>query len=452
MGFGSIEIPHCVRDNRGRIPLPPLQGGIVACALRSSSALERITHIPPGRGPVLGFAGGGGSGILEVKFGRIRVPAICHSQGTDGFMIPGHATEEGTTRYAERFQGQCGRGHFRKVGGLWWSSLGIGTYLGSADEDTDDLVYQAITECVNSGLNVIDSAINYRGERGEQCVGRALEPLINQNAVHRNEVIVCSKGGFLPQSLGVEWFQEKYGAGEVPGIGMEDLVADCHCMNPRFLHDQLERSRANMGLETIDVYYVHNPETQLGNVTEDVFYERLKEAFAWLEEAVQEGRIRAYGLATWNALRVQPGQAKHLSLEKAKKIARSVAASGKDHFRYVQLPFNLVMREAVGRPTQPLNGQNTSAIVAARELGLMPVISGSIAQGNLPPLNDAQKHLFGETPLNDIQRALQFTRSTPGIATALVGMKQMFHIEENLTVCKTELLDGAQFKDVFKAL
>ena len=129
-----------------------------------------------------------------------------------------------------------------------------------------------------------------------------------------------------------------------------------------------------------------------------------------------------------------------------------MAASGKDHFRYVQLPFNMVMREAVGRPTQPLNGQTTSAIVAARELGLMPVISGSIAQGNLPPLNDAQKHLFGETPLNDIQRALQFTRSTPGIATALVGMKQMFHIEENLTVCKTELLDGAQFKDVFKAL
>ena len=367
-------------------------------------------------------------------------------------MIPGHATEEGTTRYAERFQPQCGQGHFRKIGNLWWSSLGVGTYLGSADEGTDDLVYQAIIECVNSGINVIDSAINYRGERGEQCVARALASLINQNAVKRNEVIVCSKGGFLPQSLGVEWFQEKYGGGEVPGIGMDDLVADCHCMHPQYLQNQLERSRQNLGLEIIDVYYVHNPEVQLGNVSEQVFYDRLEKAFAFLEQAVQEGKIRHYGLATWNALRLPPGQAKHISLEKAKKIARSVAESGQDHFRYIQLPFNMVMREAVGRPTQPLNGKTTSAIVAARDLGLMPVISGSIAQGNLPDLSEAQRHLFGDTPLNDVQRALQFTRSTPGIATALVGMKQMFHVEENLTVCKTGLLDGAQFKDVFKAL
>lgn len=367
-------------------------------------------------------------------------------------MIPGHATQEGTRRYAARFESQCGPGHFRQAGGLWWSSLGIGTYLGNADEDTDDLVYQAIVTCVNAGVNVIDSAINYRGERGERCVGRALASLIGQNAVKRNEVIVCSKGGFLPQSLGVEWYRERYGSGEVPGIGMEDLVADCHSMNPRYLHDQLERSRRNLGLETIDVYYVHNPEVQLGNVPVDVFYERLEKAFAFLEHAVQEGVIRDYGLATWNGLRLPPGQAKHISLERAKKIARSVAESGKDHFRYVQLPFNLTMREAVGRPTQLVNGRMTSAIAAARELGLSPVISGSIAQGNLPDLTGAQRKLFGETPLNDVQRALQFARSTPGIVTALVGMKQMFHIEENLDVCKAPLLEGAQFKEVFKSL
>ncbi|MGP0629967.1 aldo/keto reductase [Nitrospina sp. 32_T5] len=367
-------------------------------------------------------------------------------------MIAGYATPEGTKQYRDRFELQCGEEHFQKAGPLYWSSVGLGTYLGNADDDTDDMVYQSIVNCVNAGINVIDSAINYRGERGERCVGRALEELVGQGAVHRNEVIVCSKGGFLPQSLGVEWFQEQYGAGEEPAIGMDDLVADCHCMHPLYLQDQLERSRRNLGLETIDIYYVHNPEAQLGNVPQEVFWDRLEKAFAFLEQAVVEGKIRAYGLATWNALRLPPGQAKHLPLERAKKIARSVTESGADHFQYVQLPFNLMMREAVGRPTQPLNGKVTSAVVAARELGLIPVVSGSIAQGKLEPLSEEQRHLFGDAPFNDLQRALQFTRSTPGIATALVGMKRLNHIEENLAVCREEPMDGAQFKAVFQSL
>ncbi|CAI2717215.1 aldo/keto reductase [Nitrospina watsonii] len=367
-------------------------------------------------------------------------------------MIAGHATPQGTAHYKDRFELQCGEGHFQQAGPLWWSSVGIGTYLGNADEDTDDLVYQSIVTCMGAGINVVDSAINYRGERGERCVGRALAELVAQKTVRRNEVIVCSKGGFLPQSLGVEWFEETYGKDEVPGIGMDDLVADCHCMHPLFLEDQLERSRANLGLETIDVYYVHNPETQLGNVSDKVFYDRLEKAFAFLEQAVQDGRIRAYGLATWNGLRLPPGQAKHISLERAKKIAQSVSDSGADHFEYVQLPFNLMMREAVGKPTQPLNGKTTSAIVAARDLGLIPVISGSIGQGKLEPLSEQQRHLFGDDAFNDLQRALQFTRSTPGIAAALVGMKKLFHIEENLAVCRHEPLGGPQFKAVFQSL
>ena len=112
--------------------------------------------------------------------------------------IPGFATPEGTKKYSERMRGQCGERHFRKQGDLWLSSIGMGTYLGTADDGTDQLVTQAMAHCVQNGINVIDSAINYRGERGERCVGRSVAELINRGVVGRNEILICTKGGFLP--------------------------------------------------------------------------------------------------------------------------------------------------------------------------------------------------------------------------------------------------------------
>ncbi len=47
------------------------------------------------------------------------------------------ATSDGTRKYAARFAGRAAAGHFREQQGLWLSSLGIGTYLGEADEGTD---------------------------------------------------------------------------------------------------------------------------------------------------------------------------------------------------------------------------------------------------------------------------------------------------------------------------
>src|SRR2546429_6472970 len=49
-----------------------------------------------------------------------------------------------------------------------------------------------------------------------------------------------------------------------PGIfTAKDLAAGSHCMAPKFLKDQLGRSLKNLRVECLDVYYLHNPETQL---------------------------------------------------------------------------------------------------------------------------------------------------------------------------------------------
>ena len=87
------------------------------------------------------------------------------------------ATSDGTKKYAARFEPRAAAGHFREQQGLWLSSIGIGTYLGEPDARTDQGYTDAIVAAVESGANVIDSAINYRFQRSERSVGAALEEL-----------------------------------------------------------------------------------------------------------------------------------------------------------------------------------------------------------------------------------------------------------------------------------
>jgi aryl-alcohol dehydrogenase-like predicted oxidoreductase len=53
----------------------------------------------------------------------------------------------------------------QKVRGLPWlklSSIGVGTYMGADDDDTDEQVVSATLLSVARGVNVIDTARNYR--------------------------------------------------------------------------------------------------------------------------------------------------------------------------------------------------------------------------------------------------------------------------------------------------
>jgi len=45
------------------------------------------------------------------------------------------------------------------------SSLGIGTYLGQPDDKVDASYAASVVASVESGINVIDTAINYRFQR-----------------------------------------------------------------------------------------------------------------------------------------------------------------------------------------------------------------------------------------------------------------------------------------------
>lgn len=325
------------------------------------------------------------------------------------------------------------------------SSLGLGTYLGE-DSAAADLGYTQAAEAFAAlGGTVFDTAANYRSGRSERALGQAFARL------PRETYFVSTKAGYLPMPEATPdegpraWFHRVL---EAPGIlAVEDLVDGCHAMTPRYLAHQLDISRAALGVDTVDLFHLHNPEQQLAHLGPEAFYAAIERAFEACEGFVAAGKIHAYGVATWNGFRVPPGQAGHLSL--ARLLQAATAAGGQaHHFGWIQLPLNLAMPEAFLAPTQPLDGTALTPLAAAQAAGLSVQTSASIMQARiLRQLPEGFPAALGvQTPA---QAALQFTRSCPGVTTALCGMGTPAHVTENAGIMALPKLDALALASLF---
>jgi aryl-alcohol dehydrogenase-like predicted oxidoreductase len=358
------------------------------------------------------------------------------------------ATKEGTARYAAKFP-KAAKGHFRNAHRLNMASLGMGTYLGQPDAKTDESYTAAAITAAESGINVFDAAINYRFQRSERCIGAALKQLA-ASGYSRDEFVLCTKGGFLTPDSAMPSDPNDYFFREYiqPGVfTAKDLVGGGHCITPKFLKNQIGRSLKNLGVSCIDIYYLHNPETQLSEISKDVFLERVREAFAFLESAVEANEISYYGMATWNGFR-QPATAPDaMQLAEIAQIAQEIAG-GLHHFRFAQLPFNLGMTEALTLGNQQIAARLRTVMEAASDLDISLIASASLLQGqvakNLPGFVAEALGLA-----SDAERALQFVRSSPGITTALVGMSKAAHVEANAKLVNIPPATEEQFTNLF---
>jgi aryl-alcohol dehydrogenase-like predicted oxidoreductase len=357
------------------------------------------------------------------------------------------ATADGTWAYRSEHQ-DFARTYFRRFGDCIVSSIGVGTYLGEPTDATDSAYRDAIELALESGINVVDTAINYRHQRSERVVGEALRAA----AVDRDAVLVATKGGFVPfdgqrpDQPGAR-IRERYLEADI--LDREDLARGQHAITPSFIDDQLDRSLRNTGLETIDLYYVHNPETQLKTRPLSAVYDQLEATFTRLEERVAAGDIRHYGVATWDAFRVQADADAALSLtEILARASRAADHAGvpENHLQAIQLPFNVQMADAFSVAG---NEAGKTVLELAHEADIDVFSSASLMQGELatglPAAVDTQ--LDGETPA---QRAINFARSAPGVTTALVGMASTEHVHENIDAGRFPPLGAKAFDAVFK--
>ncbi len=348
-------------------------------------------------------------------------------------MISGHATAAATAAYAADHPAAAG--NFRVAFGLTVSSVGMGSYLGETSPEARRNYEDAAFTSLSSGINVLDTAANYRDQASERDLGRGIARYIDGGG-KREGFLVASKAGFLHGDMDEEdqeaWFQKEY---VTSGVLAKSDVVSSHSLAPKFIAHQLERSRKNLGLDCIDVYFLHNPEHQLDWIPEAEFYARVEAAFEVLERAADAGHIQFYGVATWDGLRTPPGEKGHLSIVKLVHHAGAArmkvgGRAASHHFRAMQLPVNLAMTEAALKPTQPYRFGAQTPLDCAKDLGMLVLSSASLMQmrlaGRTPP---EYAQAFGTA--SDAETGLQFTRSVPGVTTALVGMGRPEHALAN---------------------
>ncbi len=301
--------------------------------------------------------------------------------------LPGMATPHGTAAYVSqilaRSSGPTAHG-YAPLGstGLTNSRIGFGGYRTGVDQEDHRT---ALMKAIREGCNLIDTSTNYADGDSERLVGSILKTLFAHKEVARENVIVVSKIGYVQGSnLQRAKSREQAGRGypEMVKYG-EDIW---HCLHPEFLDDQLTGSLDRLGLATLDVCLLHNPEYFLSeakqrtrvvdasslNERRTEFYRRLEEAFVYYEQQIDAGRIQWYGVSS-NTSTALPDDPEATSLSRMLEAAQRAAqrtAKPNHGFRVLQLPMNLFESGALLTPNTG-QGQTVLEFAQAHHVAIL---------------------------------------------------------------------------------
>ncbi len=263
--------------------------------------------------------------------------------------LAGRATREGTLRRTEQL-GAEGRSELGRAK-VFVSGIGFGGYR---IDDTAPEHRAALELGLRSGLNLLDTSTNYTDGKSERLIGDVLAKLIDQRELAREEVVVVSKVGYVQgKNYALARYRKETGTGFAEMVEYADGL--WHCIHPDWLKDQLTRSLDRLGLQTLDVLLLHNPEYFLADAakrgqgplatTRNEFDRRLEAAFRHLETEVQNGRIAGYGVSS-NTVANAPEARDTTDFERMLAAARA-AGGDAHHFVALQLPLNLLESAAL---------------------------------------------------------------------------------------------------------
>lgn len=403
-------------------------------------------------------------------------------------IIEGSASVEGTKFFSHRNKENIHKNHFKKTyDDMTISSVGIGSYLGNPDDMNDFYLYNAIKTALLSGaVNMIDTAINYRYMKSEKAIGKALQILLVKYKIQRSEYIVASKVGFVPENAETgkrchSYIEDLVNEGKITieDVVFDDIKRPIHCIHPEYLKSQVDISLDNLKLKTLDVMYLHNVFESQYMVPKEILQSRLAKAFETMEEIRASGKIKNYGLATYNSLRVNDDNTMHCNLQEVTELAKKIG--GENHgFRYVQAPINIMNPEVfiekfqsfkfdrdineaeqkeetlIGLMNSPEVGNlnkkeknkiSTTVTAICNHYKLNLITSSPLLQGTLIQLPMENKLFKLNT---NPAKHIQLIRSIPAdaIKSTLVGMKSQVHVKQNLEVSKIPPLTMQEFYEI----
>lgn len=253
---------------------------------------------------------------------------------------------------------------FRTLGstGLHCHPLGFGCYRiaeGVAEHEA------SLQNYLDRGGNLIDTSANYTDGQSEKLVGKLLA------ITPRRKPIVVTKAGYI-QGQNMALAQQRLFP-EVVKYG-EDLW---HCIHPDFLETQLSASCQRLQQDHIDIFLLHNPEYflshqthhhALNNQDHQEFYQRIAQAFRFLENQTKKGKIGWYGISS-NHYGLPINDPTMTSIQRCLSQAQRITSD--HHFRVVQLPLNLYENGCA----LELNNAGLSAIDFCRREGLGVLIN-----------------------------------------------------------------------------
>lgn len=290
--------------------------------------------------------------------------------------------------------------------GLEVSRVAFGTWQiggdwGSFDADA---AIEAIRLAREQGVNFFDTAQAYGFGKAEQLLGKALNSELKH---HRDDVVIATKGGINPGG------QRPRDAGRA------------------FLRDGVEQSLRALGVEHIDLYQVHWPDS----VTPS------EETAGALQEMVDEGKIRHAGVSNYNA-------------------AQLTAFDRTRPAETLQPPYHL-FRRAIETDPLPYAREHDIGVMAYSPLG-SGLLTGALSPDSTFDPDDwrAQSSAFqGENLRRNLavvdslaefargkgatvsQLAIAWVFAQPGVHVAIAGARRPAHIETSIAAADLELTD-----------
>jgi aryl-alcohol dehydrogenase-like predicted oxidoreductase len=157
-----------------------------------------------------------------------------------------------------------------KVGAIGYGAMVLEGWYGAVDESA---AIKTLHHALDIGVNLIDTADAYGNGHNEELVGRAIKG-------RRQDCIVATKFSivFEPGIKGTEW-PTNFGFSLFIN-GKPDYVRKC-----------LDNSLRRLGIETIDLWYLHWPDRSMP----------IEDTVGAMAEGVKAGKVRYLGLSNVTA-------------------------------------------------------------------------------------------------------------------------------------------------------